>query len=274
VPERLPSSVPVLNVVNKKAPPPPPPLFSLGNVNLDLTLKAPSRVFVRGRGLDSEFYGQFHVGGTAAAPRPDGRLRMRRGIFNLVGKTLDFSNGTIGLDGSGKLDPTLDFTATNITADTTATLTIGGYASDPKFTLSSVPALPQDEILARLLFGRSTSGLGVFQLAGIAAGIAQLTGVGAGLNPLDKLRSGLGLSYLNVGGQGSDTSLSAGREIANGVTLGARQSMSGQGAQATMQIDLGRGFKLETALGTGGSSATTTGDPGGSSLGLSWEYQY
>ena len=87
---------------------------------------------------------------------------MRHGTFNLVGKTLDFSDGTIGLDGSGKLDPTLDFTATNITGDTTSTLTIGGYASDPKFTLSSTPPLPQDEILARLLFGRSTSGLGVF----------------------------------------------------------------------------------------------------------------
>ena len=41
-----------------------------------------------------------------------------------------------------------------------------------------------------------------------------------------------------------------------------------------MQIDLGHGFKLETAVGTGGSSATTAGDPGGSSLGISWEYQY
>ncbi len=274
VPERLPSSVAVLKIVNANAPPPPPPLFSLANVDLDLTLQAPSRVFVRGRGLDSEFYGRFQIGGTAAAPRPNGRLRLRRGTFNLVGKTLTFSNGTIGLDGSGRVDPTLDFTASNITGDTTSTLAISGYASDPKFTLTSSPPLPQDEVLSRLLFGQSASSLGVFQLAGIATGIAQLTGVGGGLNPLDKLRSGSGLSYLNVGGQGTGASVSAGREIANRVTIGARQSMSGQGAQATMQIDLGRGFKLETALGTGGSTATTTGDSGGSSVGLSWEFQY
>jgi translocation and assembly module TamB len=274
VPERLPASVAVLKIVNTKAPPPPPPLFSLANVALDLNLSAPSQVFVRGRGLDSEFYGQFHIGGTAAAPRPDGRLRMRRGTFDLVGKTLTFSQGTIGLDGSGRIDPTLDFTATNMTGNTTSTLQISGYASDPKFTLSSVPPLPQDEVLSQLLFGKSTSSLGVFQLAGIAAGIAQLTGAGGGFDPLDKLRSGLGLSYLNVGQQGSGSGVSAGREIATGVTIGARQSVSGQGAQATMQIDLGRGFKLETALGTGGTTTTTTGDPGGSSVGLSWEYQY
>ncbi len=47
--------------------------------------------------------------------------------------------------------------ATSSTENVTATLTIGGTAQKPTITLSSVLPLPQDEVLAHLLFG---SGIG------------------------------------------------------------------------------------------------------------------
>jgi autotransporter translocation and assembly factor TamB len=275
VPEKLPSSIAVLNVVNLKGPQPAAPSLAPSSIGLDLTVNAPSRVWVRGRGLDAEFAGAFRLGGTAAAPRPDGRLRLRRGTFDLVGKALTFTSGTIGLDGSGRLDPTLDFTATNTLAATVSTLKITGYASNPQFLLTSSPPLPQDQILARLLFGRDTSSLSVFQLAEIASGIAQLTGIGGnGLNPLERVRSTLGLDTLSVGGQNGKTNLTVGRQISEGITIGARQSASGQGSAATVDFDLGRGFQLQTAVGTAGTSATSTGSAGGSSLGINWQFQY
>jgi translocation and assembly module TamB len=275
VPEKLPGSIAVLNVVNLNVPKPAPPLLPPSSIGFDLEVTAPSRVFVRGRGLNAEFAGGFHLGGTAAAPRPDGRLRLRRGTFDLVGKTLTFTSGTIGLDGSGRLDPTLDFIATNTLNATVSTLKITGYASNPQFSLTSSPPLPQDQILARLLFGRDTSSLSVFQLAAIASGVAQLTGIGGNeLNPLERVRSTLGLDTLSVGGQNGKTNLTVGRQISEGITIGARQNASGQGSAATVDFDLGHGFQLETAVGTAGTSATSTGSAGGSSLGINWQFQY
>ena len=104
-----------------------------------------------------------------------------------------------------KIDPTLDFTAQTTAADATATLHITGFADAPQFDLSSTPPLPQDEILARLLFGESASQLTVLQVAQIGAALATLSGVGGGgPNPLAKVQKALGLDRLSVGG-GSST---------------------------------------------------------------------
>ena len=75
-----------------------------------------------------------------------------------------------------------------------------GYADAPKIALSSVPDLPQDEVLAHLLFGESMKQLSPIQIAEIGAALAELSGVTGGGNPLNGIRKGLGLDRLSVGG--------------------------------------------------------------------------
>ena len=58
------------------------------------------------------------------------------------------------------------------------TLRITGVADAPQFELTSVPPLPQDEILARLLFGESAGQLTALQAAQLGAALVTLTGVG------------------------------------------------------------------------------------------------
>jgi translocation and assembly module TamB len=157
-----------------------------------------------------------------------------------------------------------------------ATLTIGGTALKPKITLSSVPSLPQDEVLAHLLFGSGMGRLGAFEVAQIAGALAKLTGIGGGIgDPLDKVRQGLGLDRLAVrNGAGGSPALEAGRYIAPRVYLGARQSTSG-GTQATVQFDITKGLKLEGTAGTGGGSATgSAAASNGSSVGLTYQFEY
>jgi translocation and assembly module TamB len=237
------------------------------DVTLALDLSAAQGVFVRGRGLDAELGGKMHVGGNAAAPRTTGGFTLRRGLFNLAGVTLNFASGEITFNGSSKIDPALAFVANSSNGSVTATLTIGGYASAPKITLSSVPDLPQDEVLAYLLFRTSAANLSAFQLAEIGAALAQISGVTSGLDPLASARKALGLDQLNVGtsATGSPT-LNAGRYVAKGVFVGAKQGIGGNaGSQATVQIDITKGLKLETDAGSG---------TGGNSVGLTYQFEY
>ena len=283
IPTNLPASVPTLNVRRPGDKPPAPPAPA-APIALDLTIDAPNQVFLRGRGVDAEMSGTIRIKGTAAAPQVGGGLSMRRGAISIAGTTLTFSRGKIGFDGtgiSGKIDPTLDFAADSTAASTTATLAITGYVSKPKITLSSVPDLPQDEVLAYLIFKRSAKDLGPFQIAQIAAGLAQLSGVGGsgGFSPLESIRKGLGLDRLFVGSSpaaGTTTSASSsntvstptvegGRYVAPGVYVGARQSTSGAQTQATVQIDITKGLKVETDVGSG---------QGGNQLGLTYQFEY
>ncbi|HEY6825001.1 MAG TPA: translocation/assembly module TamB domain-containing protein, partial [Steroidobacteraceae bacterium] len=208
IPNALPPQVAVLDVRRPGQAPAPPPERKLV-IGLDLTLHAPREILVQGRGLNAELGGTLHIRGTTAEPVVSGGFNMIRGTFSLASTRLNFTNGRVSFSGTGlagKLDPTLDFTAQATVTDATVTLHITGLADSPQFELSSSPALPQDEILARLLFGESASQLSALQVAQIGAALASLSGVGgSGPNPLVKVQKSLGLDVLSVGSGSSTT---------------------------------------------------------------------
>jgi translocation and assembly module TamB len=249
------------------------------SLTLDLVIDAPQQVFVRGHGLDAEMGGSLRITGSSTAPQIIGGFDLRHGTLALAGETLNFTSGKITFEGgtvTGKLDPALNFVAQTVSGGVTATLTITGYADQPKIALTSTPELPQDEILAHLLFGQSVKQLGPLQLAQIAEALASFSGSGIA-NPLATVRKGLGLDRLNFGSSGSGTggTVEAGKYVANGVYVGAKQGTSG-GTQAQVQIDITKHLKLETTIGNGTApvtGATPQNDPG-SSVGLTYQFEY
>jgi translocation and assembly module TamB len=285
IPNSLPPEVAVLDVrrPGQKAPNEGDKLI----VALDVNLHSPRELLVQGRGLNAELGGDVHLGGTTDSVHADGGFELVRGTFSLASSQLTFTSGKVSFNGVGlkhKIDPTLDFTAETTSADATATLHITGYADAPQFDLSSSPPLPQDEILARLLFGESAAQLTVVQVAEIGAALATLGGVGgSGPNPLVKVQKALGLDRLSVGGgtstgvagQTSGAAIEAGRYVTNRVFVGAKQSTTGF-SQIEVDVDLSKHLKLQTRLGNG--TATTQGttpenDPG-SSIGLMYQFEY
>ncbi len=278
VPEKLPPSIAFLPVRDANAPPvPPPPPASVPDITLDLTLNAPEQVYIRGRGIDVELGGRVAFTGTASRPVPHGGLHLRRGTFSLAGTSLNLTEGTIDFTGGGLTNPQLKLVATSVSATFTSTLTISGDVRNPKIALSSVPELPQDEILSQLLFKTSRTRLSPFQLAQIAAALASIAGVDSPVgDPLAGMRTRLGLDQLSVGSNAKGgATLEAGRYLAPGVRLGAKQGVTGGETQATVQIDIAKGLKLETTAGTGSTSATGAGGSGGgASVGVTYQFEY
>jgi translocation and assembly module TamB len=272
IPKSLPPSVadlPIYRTGQKPPPPPAPP----PDIALDLLIHAHNQMFIRGDGLFAELGGKLTIGGTTADPIPGGGFTLIRGSFALGGKTLQFTKGLVSFNGAGFM-PTLDLEASTYTTNNdTATLVIGGTAAKPTITLTSAPPLPSDQILSQLLFGESTQNLSPFQAASLAAALASLSGIGGSAvsDPLGGVRNALGLDELSLGGgtTGGAPSLQAGRYVAPGVYVGAQQSTSGSGTQATVQIDLYHGLKLQTQTGT-----STTGSGDASSVGLTYQFNY
>jgi translocation and assembly module TamB len=285
LPDNFPPDVAVLNVRRRGQPPPPPPPRQ-SSVKLDLAVRTTGPVFVRGHGMDAEMSGAIRIGGTSGAPAVAGGLQLTRGTYTVAGQTLDFTSGRIRFDGTGlrgRLDPSLDFTAQTVSGGVTATLAITGYASAPKIALSSTPQLPQDEIVAHLLFQQSVKQLTPLQLASIAQAAAAMGGIGGGFNPLGAVRRTLGLDRLSVGsvqggagGTQSQTTVEAGRYVTHNVYVGVKQNLSG-GTQTQVQVDITRRLKAQATLSAGTSTATTQGNTlqdNGSSIGLSYQFEY
>ncbi len=278
IPERLPTSIATIPVrIAGTSTPPPLPPRPAPPIGLNLTLNAPEQIFIRGRGVDAELGGRIAFTGTAANPVPAGGLTLRRGTFSLAGQVLNFTEGTIDFTGGGLTNPSLRLVAASVSPTLTARLTLSGSARDPKITLSSEPELPQDEILAQLLFNTTSARLSPFQLAQIASALTAMSG-GPSLieSPLDDVRNALGLDRLTVGtGANGQPTLEAGSYLARGVYLGARQSASGGGTQATIQVDIARGVKLEATAGAGSTSATgSAGATDAASIGVTYQLEY
>ena len=218
---------------------------------LDIAVEAPRRIFVRGRGLEAELGGRLVLGGTTADVQASGRFDLIRGRLDLLGKRFTLDQGTIGLQGT--LDPFLRFAATTTGGDIAATIGIEGPASAPEITFTSSPALPEEEVVARILFGQSVSSLSPLQAARLAAAVASLAGYG-GEGVVGRLRQGFGLDDLDIATAGDGTTeLRLGKYLSDNIYTDVTVGSDGQ-SRINLNLDLRPGL---TARGTVGSDGET-----------------
>ena len=187
-------------------------------VGLDVTLKAPRGVFLKGRGLNAEFSLDAHVTGTTAGPVLGGEARVVRGDYDFAGKRFVFDpRGSIELAAAAD-DIRLDLTATREDPTLTAMIQIQGTAAKPKITLTSTPVLPSDEVLAQVLFGASTAQLSPLDAATVASAMTTLAG-GAGFDVTGNLGAFAHLDRLALGGDTPGAIVSGGKYVTSNIYL-------------------------------------------------------
>jgi translocation and assembly module TamB len=231
-------------------------------VLLDVKVSADRRIVVFGRGLETEWSGILHITGPIADPSIEGTATLVRGDLDLAGRRFAFDTGTIDLDGPIRL-ARIDIAAERAASDVTASVHITGTPVEPKFTLESTPALPQDEILARVLFGRSAAELSGFEAAQLAAGLAQLAGGQAGFDPVGLVRKATGLDRVSFGAEEGIATVSAGKYIAEDVYL--QVGAGGQG---------GVGAEVEWEPQKNLSVTSSANGAGDTKIAIRWKKDY
>ncbi len=218
---------------------------------LDLVLSAPARLFVRGRGLDAELGGELRLSGTTNAVSPIGSFSLIRGRLEILGKRLDLTNALLQMQGT--LVPYIDVNATTQNDGITTGVEIVGPASDPKVRFTSSPQLPEEEVLAQLLFGQGLQNLSAFQAIQLANAVATLAGRG-GDGILMKLRSSAGLDNLDVktGANGS-TEVTAGKYLSKKVYSEVTLDETGK-SEINLNLDISKSIKLQAKSGSDGQT--------------------
>lgn len=261
VPEKLPASLSEINIKHKNASAavraqfkdqkPEGPSSKSMSLGLDMKLDAPSQIFVRGRGIDAELGGSIVIKGTAAEPVVSGGFTMRRGRLTILSRRLDFTDSS-KISFAGDLTPTLAMEATSSAGSTTITVDVTGVATDPNIALSSSPALPQDEVMAQLIFGQSMSKLSALQIAQLADAASQLAG-GRSTSLFEGLRSHLGIDDLDVTTDAKgQAQVSAGKYLNKRTYIELQQGASNS-SKAIINLDVGKGVKLRGAAGSDGA---------------------
>lgn len=225
---------------------------------LDIRVRADNEIYVTGMGLDSEWKTNMRVTGTTAAPRVTGRIEAIRGRYSFSGHQFDLEQGIITFNGP-MMNPTLQIKAQTRIDTVTAGIQVTGSAQQPDIAFISTPTLPQDEILARILFGDNVANLSAVQAVQLAAALNGLRGGSGGLNPMGKLQGASGLDRIGiVGGDektGRGTSLAVGQHISNNIYVEVITDSKGFTA-TQLEIALSKALSLLSRTGTNaGSSA-------------------
>jgi translocation and assembly module TamB len=239
----------------------PVPPAPAGNFRLDLRVRAANQLFVSGMGLESEWEMDLRVGGTSTAPVITGGLDLVRGTYSFAGKRFEVNRGSIQFRGGALLDPDINIQASTTAGGITAVINITGTGQRPQISFTSSPALPQDEVLSRLLFGSSPENLSATEAIQLAAALNSLRpSSGGGLNPLGKLRSATGFDRLRVLGAddatGRGTSLAAGKYLTDSIYV--EIVTDARGFTATqIEIALTRALSLLSSTGSFGGTAAS-----------------
>jgi translocation and assembly module TamB len=218
---------------------------------LDILVNAPNRIFIRGRGLDAELGGTLRVGGTTADIVPSGGLQLIRGRLDLLGRRFTLDEGSATLQ--GRLVPFLRLVATTESDGTLVQIIIEGEADEPAITFRSVPPLPEEEVLARLLFGRDITAISPLQAAQLASAIATLAGRG-GDGIVSRLRQGFGLDDLDVvTAEDGTAAVRAGRYLSENVYTDVTVGADGK-TELNLNLDLSPSVTVRGRVGSDGES--------------------
>lgn len=239
-----------------------PPIAQTAPWRYLIDVSAPGTIKVDGLGLDSFWSSSnLRIRGTTSDPRLGGRVEVvpRQGFYSFAGRRFELTRGRIDFDQNVPIDPRLDLVAETQVDGLAVTVDIAGSASQTEITFSSTPALPQEELLARLLFGGSITDLSATDALQLGAAVASLRG-GSGLDPINEVRSAIGLDRLRI--VPADAALDRGTSVALGKRIADRFYVEiitdGAGYSATnAEFRISRWLNLLASVSTIGRNSAT-----------------
>ncbi len=218
---------------------------------LDLQIRAPSKIFVRGRGLDAELGGQLSLRGTSRNLIPTGRFELVRGRLDILGKRLTLEEGFAQLQGN--FSPFLRLVAATDAGDVNIRIVLEGEASNPDIKFLSEPELPQDEVLSRLLFGRAITEISPLQAAQLASAVATLAGRG-GVAIIGQLRENFGLDDFDITtDEDGTTGLRAGKYLSDNVYTDVTIGSDGT-SEINLNLDVSPSVTVRGSVGSDGNT--------------------
>lgn len=218
---------------------------------LNIQVIAENRIFIRGRGLDAELGGELTIQGTTANVIPAGQFELIRGRLDILGQRLVLTEGFVNLQGD--FSPVIRLVARTEAGDVTALIIVQGEVTSPEIVFQSEPELPEDEVLSRLLFGRSIDNISPLQAAQLASAVATLAGRG-GDGIIANLRQRTGLDDLDVTTDADgNVGVRAGRYISDNVYTDVTVDAQGE-ADINLNLDVTDSITVRGGAGNGGDT--------------------
>ena len=243
------------------------PAASLFNPVLNLVLKFPPVLKIQGRGLSSVWKGKLEFTQTYDHPLVSGKLNVDAGNMNFLGQMVKMQKGTIKFDGSVDNVPYIDTTGVLEKPDLNVTVGIVGRVNKPNIDLQSQPALPKDEILSYLFFGKDKSTLSPIEGVQLARALAAYKGVGPDTEFLSIITDNLGLDQFTIGSGATEGTytVKVSKRLGDKIRVSLDQGMKPEDSKVELEVDVTKNISVKAEHGFAGSAD-------GASVNYNWDY--
>ncbi len=231
-------------------------------VDMDLEIDADDRIFIRGRGLESEWSANITIVTEKQTALILGRMKLRRGWLDFSGRRFNLTRGEITFDRLSPNNPLVDIRAEYETSDgVTAIIAVTGRADEPNITLTANPPSSSNDIMALILFGKPADQLSALESLQAAQALASLGGIGpfGGAGFAGSLRRSTGLDLLNfdLDPEKGGGSLTVGKYVADGLFVTATQDAQGDNGSVRVQYEITDSITVETEVKQDGNQTVS-----------------
>ncbi len=248
---------------------------------LNIDVKANEKVFVRGRGLNAEIFGNLKISGSTIEPIINGKLITKHGIYQEFGKLFNIKEGTLTFDGKIPPSPFIYMVATYNSKNLEVIPVISGSLLQPKIEIKSNPSLPQEEALSRLLFATESSNISPVQAIQLANSLRKLGGYSNPneFDPLSSARKLLGVDEISVSNNVNNPNnsvISVSKYISDKVYLQFKGGASQNDDTITVNYDITPNITITSSVSapTSGSTTNPNSQQNNNNIGISWKRNY
>ena len=248
IPKKIPKEVPDIQVtyINEKAPLVQfqPPQKKTHLLNLDIEVTAPDQIILSGRGLESEWKGQFRVQGEQPNIVTEGKIELIKGEFIFSGRTFKLTEGSMKFPREVHATPLISLSADVQVKDIQITASLKGPLNNPQVTLHSFPPLPIGSIMSYLLFGEELAEINSFQALQLANSVASLA---SGDTPslIETTKKSVGIDRFEIisipdaSPDGDEKiGIQVGKYITDGVLVSLSQGADNSSTNIRIEVDL------------------------------------
>jgi translocation and assembly module TamB len=232
---------------------------------IDLGVSVPNNLWIRHSNAEVELSGDLNlIKRPGAEPTVTGAIEAVRGWLGFQGRRFTINRGRIQFTGGQPIDPIIDVVAEYRVNENMVNAIAGGRASKPTLVLASQPQMEQSDILALLLFGKTTKDLSGGEQVSLQKNAIDITSSFAAAQLGRAVTNALGLESLGV-------DISDGSQVRFGHYVGRQTYVS---ASQQVSGEYGREFKIEYQLTPQIKVDATTTISGNSGVDIIWHKRY
>ena len=222
----------------------------------DIKIKTVGPFYIVGKGLNSVWGADLHFVNGKGGMGLKGEVESRSGSFLFLSRKFVFDRGQISFDGRWPSVPTLNIVMIHERADIKARMIISGKADNPKISMDSIPAMPEDEVFAHILFGKNLSQISAFQAVQVATSMQGMRD-GTNIDFMQRTKQSFGLDKVGFGtiddgddSGGETTTLAVGKYLTEGLYTEINAPIGvGSDARVTVEYEVRPNLTIETEAG-------------------------